>query len=562
MLSPYARNRYGLPVLAIIAALASFACGESREDGVAAELWFEETALERGLAFVHQSGHEGDHYLPEILVGGAALFDMDGDEDLDAYVVQSGSVVKTGANGPPNRLFRNRGDGSFEDITDGSGADDRGYGMGVAAADYDQDGDVDLYVTNMGRNTLLRNEGDGRFSDQTAPSGTGHSGWGSSAAFLDYDRDGDLDLYVANYIHWSAANENDCHSTVGDATYCGPRTYNAPAADLLYRNNGDGSFADVSDAMGIGAAFGNGLGVVAADFDRDGWLDIFVANDGNLNQLWRNDAGRGFEDIALLRGCAADQDGLAKAGMGVTTADIDDDGDLDVLVCNLYDETDSFFRNDGSFFVDATATAGLAVESRLFTRFGLGWVDFDNDGYLDLYEANGRVKYQSGLHSDDRYAEPNLLFRGSEGGHFVPVANGGTEEPLIATSRAAVFGDVDGDGGIDVLVVNRDAEAYLLRNIVANRGHWLLFNVIDQHGVSAEGAIVTAKIGGRPVRRDVRAGYSYLASNSPRVHFGLGAATRADDVRVQWVDGVTDSFGSLEANQTVTLQRRAGPATR
>jgi hypothetical protein len=325
--------------------------------------------------------------------------------------------------------------------------------------------------------------------------------------------------------------------------------------DVLYRNNGDGTFTDVTEVMGIGAGLGNGLGVVSADFDGDGWLDVFVANDGDLNQLWINLEGRGFEDVALLRGCAADLDGLSKAGMGVATADVDDDGDLDLLVCNLYDEADSFFRNDGSFFADVTAAAGLTVTSRQFTRFGLGWVDFDNDGYFDLYEANGRVKYQSGLHSDDRYAEPNLLFRGSATGRFEQVPSGGTATPLIACSRAAAFGDVDGDGGVDVVVVNRDAGAYLLRNVVVGRGSWIVFRVLDARGSSAEGAIVTLRVGHRSLRRDVRAAFSYLASNSPDVHVGLGDATRVDEVAVRWVDGVTRRYGAFEANQIVTLRR-------
>ena len=548
-------------VLPIVAALVATGCGvSSRNSGDAGTgAWFEEVAQERGLVFEHRSGHETEHYMPEVMGGGAALFDMDDDGDLDIYLVQSGSLLQPFASQPPNRLFRNRGAGRFEDVTDGSGAGDLGYGMGVAAADYDLDGDVDLYVTNVGRNTLLRNEGGGKFSDRTEVSGTGHTGWGTSAVFFDYDLDGDPDLYVANYIHWSKENENDCHSSVGEPAYCSPRSYKAPAMDVLYRNNGDGTFTDVTVEMGIDRNFGNGLGVVSADFDGDGWLDVYVANDGNLNQLWVNLGGREFRDVALVRGCAADQDGLAKAGMGVTTADVDEDGDLDLLVCNLYREGDSFYRNEGSFFSDATARVGLGVTPRLFTRFGLGWVDFDNDGYLDLFEANGRVSYQSNLFSDDPYAEPNLVFRAAPGGGFEEVLpRGGTAEMLIATSRAAAFGDIDGDGGIDIVVVNRDLSVHLMRNIVADRGNWIFFRVLDASAVDAEGTIVTLTVSGRGLRRDVRAAYSYLASNSPRVHFGLAAATRVDDVTVRWIDGSSESYGSFDAGQVVTLRRGAG----
>ncbi len=538
-------------LLPVVTALAVGGCAVTG----GGESWFEEVAAERGLVFEHRSGHETEHYMPEAMGGGAALFDMDSDGDLDVYLVQSGSLIGPPGEQPGNRLYRNRGDGTFDDVTAGSGADDRGYGMGVAVADYDLDGDVDLYVTNLGRNTLLQNEGDGRFTDRTEASGTGHTGWTTGAVFFDYDLDGDEDLYAVNYIYWSKESENDCYGPVGEPTYCGPRSYNAPAIDVLYRNEGDGTFTDITTEAGIDRNFGNGLGVLAADYDEDGRLDVFVANDGSLNQLWLNQGDGTFRDMALVRGCAADQDALAKAGMGVTTADVDDDGDLDLLVCNLYEEGDSYYRNDGDYFTDVTALAGLGVTPRLFTRFGLGWVDFDNDGYLDLFEANGRVKYQSNLWSDDLYAEPNLLFRGSAGGRFEEILpRGGTIEPLIATSRAAAFGDLDGDGGIDIVVVNRDLSVHLLHNTAPGRGNWILFDLPG----AAEGTVVTATIEGRRVRRDLRRGYSYLAANSPRVHFGLGAAGRIEDVRVRWIDGAIESFGIFDAGQRVILRRGAG----
>ncbi|MFB3138673.1 MAG: CRTAC1 family protein [Phycisphaerales bacterium] len=521
--------------------------------------WFEEVAQQSGLVFEWRSGFRGRHYMPEITGGGAALFDMDGDGDLDAYLVQAGSLVEPNESQPPNLLFRNVGDGAFENVTDGSGADDRGYGMGVACGDYDNDGDVDLYVTNVGPNVLLRNEGDGRFTDVTGQAGVGHPGWGSSAAFVDYDHDGDLDLYVCNYLNWSVATEIDCFNEMGVSDYCGPKNYNAPAMDVLYRNNGEGTFTDVSELAGLNQALGTGLGVVCGDFNNDGWIDIFVANDLMPDHLWLNQGNGTFRDEALFAGCAIDQEGKAKAGMGVTAADIDDDGDLDLMVCNLNNESDSLFRNEGGYFTDSTAMMGLGAVSRPFTRFGMAWTDFDNDGYLDLYQANGRVMRQSRLFSDNPFAEPNLLFRGHPTGRFQEVRpRGGTRELLTAASRAAAFGDIDQDGAVDVLVVNRDGKAHLLHNIVANRGNWINFRVIEEHGRDALGATVRLTLGNRRITRDVRAAYSFLASNDPKVHVGLGKHDVVTDVSVRWIDGGIESFGDFGANQVVTLHRGDG----
>ena len=518
--------------------------------------WFEEVAVARGLVFTHHSGHRDRFLLPEIMGGGAALFDMDGDGDLDAYLVQSGDVQSPQNKGSGNRLFRNRGDGHFDDATPGSGADAPGYGMGVAAGDYDNDGDTDLYVTNLGGNVLLQNDGKGKFHDVTASAGVAGSGWSTSAVFLDYDADGWLDLFVTRYIDWSAASELECYSQTGLRDYCAPRNYDAPSANLLFHNNRDGTLTDVSAAAGLKAAVGNGLGVVAADVNGDGRVDVFVANDGTPNHLWINEGGRRFSDQALMNGVALDQDGAAKAGMGVHAADVDGDGDEDLLVVNLDGEADSFFRNDGKFFVDATADAGLRTVSRRFTRFGMALLDFDNDGGLDLYEANGRVGLQSERYSDDPYAEPNLLLRGVAGGKFEEVRpRGGTRATLAATSRAAAFGDIDNDGGIDILVANRDAPAHLLRNLVASRGHWIAFRVIDEHGRDALGAQLTITAGNRSIRRDVRAGYSYLASSDPRVHVGLAADSTIESVRIRWPDGGNDVYGPFTSGRVVSLRR-------
>ena len=537
------------------------ATGPGPDESPTGPPWFEEAARERGLRFEHRSGHAERHIFPEIIGGGAALFDMDGDGDLDAYLVQSGNLIDPGPQAGVNRLFENDGAGRFRDVTEGSGADDDGYGMGVAAGDYDDDGDVDLYVTNYGPNVLLRNEGGGRFSDITAAAGVGHPGWGTSAAFVDHDADGDLDLFFTNYVNWSLANERDCHNTAWQLDYCLPTHYKAPAADVLYRNDGAGRFTDVTVEANLNTSFGNGLGVVCADYDGDGAIDIFVANDSMLNQLWLNRQDGIFLEESLLRGCALDEHGMTKSGMGVAAEDYDDDGDPDLLVVNLETQTDSFFLNEDGFFSDHTGEVGLGATSRSYTRFGTGLVDFDNDGLLDLYHANGRVTKTAEPLAGDPFAEPNMLFAGLENGRFEPVnPQGGTVETLVATSRAAAFGDVDGDGGVDVVVVNRDEPAYLLLNVVPNRGHWIRFRVLGHSGRDALGATVQVAFDGRTKTRGVRSAYSYCSASEPIAHFGLGDATRVDEVTVRWPNGTRETFGNFEADGTVTLRRGAGSA--
>jgi len=519
--------------------------------------WFEEVSARAGIDFVHHSGHATKHDLPEIMGGGAALFDFDNDGFLDLYLVQSGSLADPSAGGG-NRLYRNRGNGTFEDVTATSGAGVRGYGMGVAAGDFDNDGFTDLYVTNFGGNVLLRNDGHGHFVDVTAKAGVAGAGWSTSAVFVDYDGDGLLDLFVARYLDWRQAAEVECFSLTGVPDYCSPASYDRPSAATLYHNDGGGVFTDVSARAGIRTAVGNGLGVVAGDFDGDGRIDIFVANDRTPNHLWMNKGGGRFVESALTWGCALDQDGTAKSGMGVDAVDVDDDGDLDLLVVNLDGEADSFFRNRGKFFSDDTVSAGLRTPSRPFTRFGMALADFDNDGYLDLYEANGRVGLQAERYGPDPYAEPSLVFRGFAGPRFEEIVpRGGTRMPLVATSRAAAFGDIDNDGGLDVVVVNRDGRPYLLHNVVRQRGHWIEMRVLEEHGRDALGAQVTMTVGSRTIRRDVRAAYSYLASNDPRVHVGLGQETVAHSVTVRWPDGATETFGDVSADRVTVIRRKA-----
>lgn len=538
-------------------------CTPPHDAGVGPErTWFEDVAGDHGLSFHHVSGATGAFLLPEIMGSGAAFADVDGDGDLDAYFVQSGTFGSV-SNTFANQLFLNRGDGHFV-LSPGSGAEDGGYGMGVATGDYDGDGDIDLYVTNVGANVLLRNDGDGSFTDVTGPSGTGDPGFGTAATFFDPDGDGDLDLFVVNYVAWSPGMERDCYNLgTGVRNYCDPGNYQAPALDRLYRNNGDGTFADVSAAAGLLAARGNGLGVISADFDNNGHPDIFVANDKTMNRLWLNQGGLVFVDEAILWGCAMDDHGITKAGMGVAVGDVDDDGDADLLVVNIEGETDSLFRNENSYFVDASAALGLGTVSRRYTRFGVVMADFDSDGWLDLFEANGRVTYATEAEAKDVFAEPNRLYRGKPGGRF-------TVEPLttparsrIHTSRGVALGDVDGDGGLDLLVMNKDAAPYLLLNRHPGRQRSVRFRLVDEKGIDVHGATVTGTVGDARKTRYVQAAGSYLSASERVAHFGLGDAPLVLAVVVRWPDGTSEAFGDYPPNGVIVLTRGAGnaPAT-
>ncbi len=555
------RNRRGTATLALAGVLL-FVFGCAGE-----EPWFEEQAQSRGIDFQHRSGFSSMPMLPDIVGGGAALADLDGDGDLDAYLVQSGQLPgRRDAYAPSlgNRLYLNRGDGYFDEAPNTGDGADPGYGMGVAAGDYDNDGDIDVYVANYGPNALLRNDGSGVFENVADEAGVDDPGWGSAAAFLDLDADDDLDLFLVNYLNWSPAIERYCYDR-GDPTYCAPTTYAAPAPDRLFRNDGDGTFTDITRQAGLNTTYGNGLGVVGADFDGDGLTDVFVANDRNVNQLWLNQGNLRFEDKAADWGCAVDEHGMAKAGMGVAAGDLDDDGDPDLLVVNFEGETDSFFRNEGAWFVDATALVGLGAGSSRHTRFGVALADFDNDGVLDLYEANGKVDGNPAA-VPDAFAEPNVLYRGRSDAGSVRFhelrPSGGVATPLVHTSRGLAVGDVDGDGGLDLLVVNRDGPAYLLMNRAPERGNWVRFRALTKVGGDAHGATVSVIAGTTRLHRDVQPAASYFASNAPHVHFGLGNRARATGVTVRWPGGEVEAFGDFDAGASWRLHRGDGTPLR
>ncbi|MEE8460332.1 MAG: VCBS repeat-containing protein [Phycisphaerales bacterium] len=566
----------------LIAIIAS-GCDDAGSDGtmssmtaptaVSEQAWFTDVAAESGLVFEHTTGATGAFYFPEIAGSGCGLFDYDGDGDLDVYVLQAYTLP-----GPPgegagrNRLFRNEivptGRLRFVDVTERTGLGDRGYGMGMAVADYDNDGDLDLYVTNFGSNRLFRNDGDDatpRFTDVSATAVPPEDRWSTSATFVDYDADGFVDLFVTNYVNFSVRENKVCHSPTGRRDYCGPQSFD-PVPDRLFRNNGDGTFSDVTGTTGIGSAFGSGLGVVCADFNGDGHADIYVANDGNANQLWMNRGDGTFEDTALLAGTAYNADGRPEAGMGVTAGDFDLDGDQDIFLSHLEGEHNTLLVNDGTgMFDDRTEDFALAAMSWPYTGFGTRWADLDADGYLDLFVANGAVKIVPELAFEPYpYGNPNQVVRnlGPPDFTFTDVsAAGGPTVRLVETSRAAAFGDVDNDGDVDVLVSTSNGPLRLFRNDVADGRSWLGLRLVGTgSNRSAIGALVTLVRPGRPgVVRRVHADASYCAAHDLRVFFALGGDQGPQTVTVRWPGTVAaETFTSLRAGVVSELRQGSG----
>jgi len=543
---------------------------------------FKDVARSAGIDFIHFNGMVGHFTIAEITGQGVGLVDFDGDGDLDVYLVQGQLLGKSmseavfpwrGPGLPADKLFRNdlvvNKNGTtklrFTDVTAASGIKGEGYGMGVATGDYDNDGDVDLYITNLGSNRLYRNRGDGTFEDVTPKAGVDDPRWSTCAAFVDYDRDGDLDLFVSNYVDFETAPTRECYANSSARDFCGPDAYN-PVPDRLFRNRGNGTFEDVTIAAGINKEFGAGFGVVAADYNLDGWIDIYVANDGDPNQLWINNGDGSFRNEALWAGAAINSEGSAEASMGVDADDFDEDGDDDIFMTHIMEETNTLYVNDGTgLFEDRTGAAGLASISLGKTGFGTGWFDFDNDGWLDLLVLNGAVRtIAERVRAGDPYplGQPNHLLRNTGKAKFeVASARAGESFPLIEVSRGAAFGDIDNDGDTDVLVANNNGPSRLLINQIGSRNHWiglrLVLKAAPRDAVGARVQIVLAD--GTSRWRRVRTDGSFCSSRDPRVLVGLGAGAKVKEIRVLWPGGRQETWRNLPVDRYSTLREGTAP---
>jgi hypothetical protein len=539
--------------------------------GAAGPAWFEDVTEGVHLNFLHDPGPVGNYFFPQIAGSGAALFDFDGDGRLDIYLVQNGGPTS----GARNRLFHQEPDGTFKDVSAGSGLDVAGWGMGVAIGDVNNDGRPDVLVTEYGRIRLFLNDGDGHFTEATDTLGPLNPLWATSACFFDYDRDGWLDLVVANYVDYDPSV--GCANSAGKPDFCGPSNFRGTPTSL-YRNlgrNPDGiwlGFKDVTIESGLGNRRGPGLGVVCADFDGDGWPDIFVANDKQANRLWINDRDGTFREDAVSRGVAVDVLAQTPANMGIALGDIDGDGLFDLYVTHLNDECNTLWQQGPKrgYFQDRTAAAGLAATRWRGTGFGTVFGDFDNDGALDLAIANGAVYRSRGPTSDSGgppfwrpYAERNQILVNDGTGHFRDLS---ADNPALCAvpgvHRGLALGAVHNDGGLDLLVTQIAGRARLYRNVAPKRGHWLLLSALDpaQGGRDAYGAVITVRAGKRRWVRWLNPGSSYACSNDPRVHVGLGDAERVDAIHVLWPDGLEEEFPAQGVDRWLRLKRGQGEA--
>ena len=522
----------------------------------ASEPIFIDVTESAGITFLHTDGRSEMRLFNEFLGSGGGFFDYDGDGDLDIYLVNGSLQTEDGQDQTPhNVLYRNDGDNTFTDVTNEAGIGSTAYGVGAAVGDYDNDGYIDLYVTNFGEDQLYRNNGDGTFREVTTHARVGNSNWGTSCAFADVDNDGHLDLYVANYAAYTPENDIRCEER-GVHVYCGPHAYPA-VHDTFYKNNGDGTFTDISALFRPSDLIPqHGLGVTFGDYDADGDADLYVANDQDPNFLFQN-GGSGnflpnFSEVALISGVCYNDMGKEEAGMGTDFGDYDNDGWLDLTVSNYQTETNTVYHNhDGTFFTDNTITSGIAEVTHGYLGWGIKFFDYDNDGYQDIFVANGHLMDNiTRLEKHVTYPQRNLLFRNLGDGRFANVISEIDGLALEKVSRGAAIGDYDNDGDLDILVTNCNQRPDLLQNAIGNRNNWIQIQVVGQKsnrsGIGAKIKVVT---GTHVQYSEVQSGGSYLSFHDLRAHFGVGEAEQVDLLEIRWLNGHTDRGTHLPVNR-------------
>jgi hypothetical protein len=531
--------------------------------GEASRIQFENRQKQSGVAFVLHNGTTADKPIIDSVLGGVALLDYDNDGYLDIFFTNGASIPDLTKDSPDfsNRLYHNNHDGTFTDVTERAGLRGEGYSMGVAAADYDNDGWTDLYVTGVNRNILYHNNGDGTFTDVTGRAGVsgvsaaGKKLWSVSAAWIDYDNDGRLDLFVTNYLDWSPETSRVCGAP-GKRLSCPPSLYKGEP-NILYHNNGDGTFTDVSAAMGIAGQIGKGMGVAIADYDGDGWMDIFVANDNERNFLFKNRGGRGFDEVAVESFTAYTDNGIPVSSMGVDFRDWNNDGKPSLFVTALGGETFPLFHNEGNgFFSDDSYKAGIGFRSFKMSGWGAGIHDFDNDGYKDLFSANSHVSENADIDPQQHYQQANAIFRNLHDGTFQDVSSqAGADMQARAAHRGCAFGDLNNDGKIDVVVSAIGSPAELLYNTSTNSNHWILIQTVgvksNRDGIGTR--IKLTSESGLVEYNHVTTAGSYASSSDPRVHFGLGADTLIKEIELHWPSGTVQVLRNLKADQILKI---------
>jgi enediyne biosynthesis protein E4 len=525
---------------------------------------FEDVAQKAGVHFVTENCPTPNKHQPETMPAGVALFDYDGDGLLDIYLVNGAEMPSMVKTGPKyyNRLFHNNGDGTFTDVTDHAGVSGAGYGMGVAVGDYDNDGHPDLFLANVNGNQLFHNNGDGTFTDVTAKAGlsgamyNGRKVWSIAAGWFDYNNDGLLDLFVANYCQWDPRYEPACMGLNGRG-YCHPDSF-APLPNTLYRNNGDGTFTDVSAETGISSVLGKGMGVVFADYDGDGFLDVFVANDNSPNLLFRNIGGKRFEEVGFEAGVAYNDEGTALAGMGADFRDLNNDGFPDIWHTAIENETFPLFLNGGKgVFRNASQVSRIANLTRPMSGWSNGIVDLDNDGWKDLVVARSNVMDNIGeISRHFLYAEPNAVFRNLGNGQFDDVsATAGTEFLRPAPHRGLAYGDLNNDGRMDLVVTALGAPVRVFRNITETSNHWILLKLVgtksNRMGLGARIRVTTDD--GRALYNDATTSTGYAASSDPRVHFGLGTSRVIKEIEIRWPSGTRQLLHDVTADRILEV---------